>query len=64
MQVQYKIFQSSVASWDSLFKEVAGFASEIGPQRLIGISHSEGREGFHGNGVVTVWFWDKEPQGA
>ena len=62
MRVQYKIFQSSVASWDKLFEQVADFASEVGPKRLIGISHSEGREGFHANGVVTVWYWEKAPE--
>lgn len=64
MRVQYKIFESSTASWDSLFDEVAKFASEIGPKRLIGISHSEGREGWHANGVVTVWYWESEPEEA
>jgi hypothetical protein len=61
MRVQYKVFQSASKSWDSLFAEVAAFASEVGPMRLIGISHSEGREGLHANGVVTVWYWDQEP---
>lgn len=61
MIVKFRVFQSSTASWENLFQEVATFASEIGPKRLIGISHSEGREGFHANGVVTVWYWDREP---
>lgn len=62
MRVQYKVFQSSTASWQSLFDDVAAFASQIGPKRLIGISQSEGREGWFANGVVTVWYWDEEPQ--
>jgi hypothetical protein len=61
MRVQFKVFQSSMMSWNSLFTEVATFASAVGPTRLIGISHSEGREGLHANGVVTVWYWDEEP---
>ena len=53
MKVQYKVFRSSVQSWDKLFGEAAAFASELGDMRLIGISHScEGTDG-----VVTVWYW-------
>jgi hypothetical protein len=62
MRVQYKVFQSSTSSWKSLFDEVAAFASEIGPPRLIGISHSEGREGILAMGVITVWYWDQAPK--
>ncbi len=61
MRVQYKVFQSSTRSWESLFDEVAAFASELGPKRLIGISHSEGRHDWGGNGVITVWYWDQAP---
>jgi hypothetical protein len=62
MRVKYKVFQSSTASWESLFDEVAQFASEVGPKRLIGISHSEGREDWYANGVVTVWYWEQDPE--
>ena len=62
MNVRFRVFQSGSSSWECLFDEVAKFASEIGPQRLINISHSEGREGWIANGVVTVWFWEKEPR--
>jgi hypothetical protein len=41
-----------LASWATLFTEAADFA-ELGPERLISISHSA--DG--GNGVVTVWYW-------
>jgi hypothetical protein len=64
MRVLYKVFQSSTESWETLFDEAANFASDIGPKRLIGISHSEGREGWHANGVITVWYWDDEPEDA
>ncbi len=62
MNVRFRVFQSGSSSWESLFDEAAKFASEIGPQRLINISQSEGREGWIANGVVTVWYWEKEPK--
>jgi hypothetical protein len=43
-----------------MFQETADFASAIGPERLIGISHSHGGGnetwGAGGSGVVTVWY--------
>jgi hypothetical protein len=60
MRVKYKVFQSGTSSWESLFDEAAAFASEIGRDRLIGISHSEGRHDWVANGVVTVWYWGGE----
>ena len=62
MRVKYKVFQSSTASWESLFDEAAAFASEVGPNRLINISQSEGRGDWYANGVVTVWYWEQEPE--
>ncbi len=56
--VCYKVFRAwGVTPWEDLFDEVAAFASEIGPYRLIGISHSAG-EG--DSGAATVWYW-REP---
>jgi len=51
--VGYKFFRSIMKSWESLFGEAAAFAAELGPERLISISHSEDK----GQGVVTVWYW-------
>lgn len=42
------------ATWDELFARAAEFATELGPGRLISISHSEDKD----DGVVTVWYWD------
>jgi hypothetical protein len=51
--VRCELFRSTFDSWDSLFGEAAEFATQIGRERLIGISHSE-----DGNdGVVAVWYW-------
>ena len=56
MRAQFKVFKSSVKLWDTLFQEAANFASTVGEQRLINISHSCD----NGKAVITVWFWGKE----
>jgi len=53
MVVSFKIFQSATQSWNDLFGDAARFATEIGPERLIGISHSHEEI----VGTVTVWYW-------
>ena len=53
MVVAFQYFRGTLATWDSLFLEAAEFATTVGRDRLIGISHSCD----NGNGVVTVWFW-------
>ena len=58
MYVRYKIIRSMFTSWEGLFDEAAQFATEVGPERLIGISHSEDKN----EGVITVWYWDAEPK--
>lgn len=65
MRVRYEVFQSSIESWQSLFDQAAEFATHVGQNRLIGISQSEGGGGnvsWGKNGVVTVWYWDAEPE--
>jgi len=49
--VKYKHFTSG-GSWDSLFAQAAEFASRIGPDRVMNISHSEDMS----VGVVAVWY--------
>ena len=53
MHVKFKVFRSSLTTWNALFAKAAAFASQVGQQRLVGISHSQ--EGMEG--VVTVWYW-------
>ncbi len=55
MKVRYQVFKSQYRSWDDLFKEASDFASKIGPERLINISHACD----HHMGTVTVWYWGK-----
>jgi hypothetical protein len=61
MRVAFKHFQSVTRSWEGLFEDAAAFATEVGKDRLIGISHSHGGGGNMfgegGVGVITVWYW-------
>ena len=57
MHVQFKIFESSFQSWETLFGEAAEFASHV--DQLISISHSQAGPGLGGMGVVTVWYWSE-----
>ncbi|MCU1238348.1 MAG: hypothetical protein JWP63_6315 [Candidatus Solibacter sp.] len=56
--VHFEIFRSSFKTWQELFEEAAVAAESVGPERLIGISHSEDSS----TGVVTVWYWSDEPR--
>jgi hypothetical protein len=51
---RFKVFRSGLSTWDTLFAEAAEFVSQVGPDRLITISHSADE----GEGVVTVWYWE------
>lgn len=53
-EVRFEMFTALLASWTQVFQEAADFASKLGPDRLISISHSEGDN----ESVVTVWYWD------
>jgi hypothetical protein len=52
-RIEYRIFRGVLKSWEQLFDEATQFANELGPSRVISISHSEDRD----DGVVAVWFW-------
>ncbi|HEX8392388.1 MAG TPA: hypothetical protein VF665_08545 [Longimicrobium sp.] len=54
-RVLFRKFVSSFRSWDELFAEAAAFATGIGRERLVNISHSEDQN----EGVVTVWYWSE-----
>ncbi len=51
--VRFEMFRGTLTTWNTLFQEAADFASGIGSDRLISISHSS-----NGEGVVTVWYWE------
>jgi hypothetical protein len=46
-----------LSTWDDPSAEAAAFATDVGRERLIGMSHSEDRQ----DGVITVWYWDNVP---
>ena len=52
-RMAYRTFRGILATWEELFAEAAQFATEIGPERVVSISHSEDQS----DGVVTVWYW-------
>ena len=53
MRVEFQTFKGTLLTWEDLFQEAADFASSLGPERVISISHSDS----HSKGVVTVWYW-------
>ncbi|HVK16776.1 MAG TPA: hypothetical protein VM533_07490 [Fimbriiglobus sp.] len=63
MRATFRQFVSATESWETLFARAADFATEVGRDRLISISHSHGGGtemfGSGGSGVVTVWYWDQ-----
>jgi len=52
MVVKFKEFRGAFKTWDMLYKGASEFATEIGKDRLIGISQA-----VHAVPVVTVWYW-------
>ncbi|MDX1947724.1 MAG: hypothetical protein SFU86_20170 [Pirellulaceae bacterium] len=60
MVARYKLFRSSYESWDTLCQQVTTFLTELGPERVIGVSQS------HENtlGIFTVWYWDWEGENS
>lgn len=52
-RLNYRVFRGTWASWDELFQQAAAFANELGPERVVSISHSEDKD----DGVVAVWYW-------
>jgi hypothetical protein len=51
---RFKMFRSSLTTWESLFAEAAEFVSQLDPEQLITVSHSSDS----GEGVVAVWYWE------
>jgi hypothetical protein len=51
--VKFEVFRSPISSWEKLFEAASLFASKIGKENVINISHSWGVA----EGIVTVWHW-------
>jgi hypothetical protein len=54
VQVQHRLFRSTIKSWEKLCREAAEFATTVGKDRLINISVAQGDTG----GVIFVWYWE------
>jgi hypothetical protein len=54
VKLNYRMFRGTLATWNDLFMKAAYFATEIGRERVLNISHSAD----DGDGVVTVWYWE------
>jgi hypothetical protein len=52
-RLAYKYFRGTMAACDELFDDAAQFATEVGSEYVVGISHSADED----DGVVTVWYW-------
>lgn len=53
MRVAFQVFRGTLTTWQELFQQAADFASQVGPEHVITISHSCDES----EGVVTVWYW-------
>ena len=57
-RVAHRKFRGTFATWEELFDEATAFANEVGPDRIVNISHSVDR----GDGVVVVWYLTTEEE--
>lgn len=58
MQARFRIFKSHTSPWPKIFATATAFATTLGPERLIGISHSHEQN----LGMVAVWYWALETE--
>jgi hypothetical protein len=56
MQVQFKTFESQFLTRQKMLQKAAEFATQMGPERLINVTHSED----HHESLITVWYWEGE----
>ena len=55
-RLTHRKFRGTLATWEQLFSEAEAFANEVGPDRIVNLSHSADR----GDGVVVVWYLTTE----
>jgi hypothetical protein len=55
-RLAYRVFRGTWATWEELFSQAAAFANELGPEKVVSISHSEDDD----DGVVAVWYWTND----
>jgi hypothetical protein len=51
--VKYELFRGTFTTWNTMLTKAASFASRVGHERLINITHSAET----GAAIVTVWYW-------
>jgi hypothetical protein len=56
MRVQFKTFESQFLTRQKMLQKAAEFATQMGPERLINVTHSED----HHESFITVWYWEGE----
>ena len=39
-RLAFRVFRGTLITWEELFRQAAEFASELGPERVVSISHS------------------------
>lgn len=53
LEARFVMFRSGTTRWDKIFETAANFATTLGQERIISISHSCD----NADSVVTVWYW-------
>ena len=56
MRVQFKTFESQFLTRQKMLQKAAEFATQMGPERLINVTHSEDNH----ESFITVWYWEGE----
>ena len=56
MKVEYQVFRGMFSTWKTLFSQAAEFATDVGKEKVLSISHSQDNL----EGVVVVWYWSEE----
>lgn len=56
-RVKSKIFRTTLGSWEGLCDEATAFASIVGPDHLINISHASGAGHVINDALIVVWYW-------
>jgi len=60
-RVKSEIFRATWTGWAGLCDAATVFASSLGPDRLINISHASGAGHLINEAIIVVWYWDKSP---
>jgi hypothetical protein len=56
MQMRCKYFRGTLKSWSELFEQAAEFATEVGVDQVVSISHAAAGA----DGTVAVWYWAED----